>query len=289
MGFDLTNKKVNLAAAQLMSVSLFFAQNAIACQCPPEPPLQVAIASSSVIALVEAVRISTKPGNFGDAMQFGDLRVIATWKGELQPVEKFIAGGICGFYFNATDQFLLYGSKGPGGVRTHMCTRTRAYSRAEEDIAGLGNPKWKREGIEFFPRETGGLSIAVKPIKSAFTIFDDVEFRVSIRNGSTGAISLPVRSEEAGNPFSLVVRRNGGWWTTLEAKQLKGWTSSEASLQSRETSTFLVSPRQNPFYAPGQYTVQVVLHHPENGSKRWGGYLFSEPVAFSKMEHVQEK
>lgn len=119
-----------------------------ACSCvAPGSPLEERSGSAAVFAgRVQKVTPPLIPfiGNSGGAVEV-EIKVFEVWKGPLDPkivVETSRSGASCGFPFEKGEEYFVYAQEREGKFSVSLCSRTRHFSAAEEDLRLLG------EGIQ---------------------------------------------------------------------------------------------------------------------------------------------
>ncbi len=100
-----------------------------ACSCVM-PELEGAIASAD--AIFEGRVVSFEEG-------LVVMRITQEWKGVDTETLEFSAGpSLCEYPFEVGGFYLVYAEHDGSGLATHLCSRTRAISDAEEDLRALG-------------------------------------------------------------------------------------------------------------------------------------------------------
>lgn len=282
----LTTRGLGPAIVAVLFVIL--GESAGACTCR-YTPFEGAREFSSVIALVEVESIRPTQDRIGGEGQDVELKVHATWKGSYSGRQRIEGGSLCGFWFKPGEHYLLYASDWKGNMRTSLCTRTKEYSRAGEDIGKLGIPHWTDSAnFKLLPRENAGLSISIRAVKQQFTIFDDPAFDLTLRNESANSIRLPLQDGHAKQFVTLVVEKNGKWWGSLTEEQLKEFKLGDSGLSPKQRKTVRLTLRGNHLNDLGEYSVRAVVHNSTRGLDLWTGYIFSEPIKISKVQHKDE-
>ena len=246
--------------------------------CPPQQPFSVAFASSPVIALAEVLEIRGEPEYLGRIVS---LQIHAAWKGSLSGRQEIRESGLGGFRFKEGEQYLIYGGIWEGQFVSDICTRTREYSRAEEDILLLGRPKWSDSAdLKLFPKKTAGLTVLISAAPH-FNSCYEVGFNLTLKNESGTKIFLPGENESS-NLIDIVVRHNGDWWTTMPGGRLRGWAGGDwREIGPGRKKQLALGPRDCTFWKNGPYTAQAVVHFSTSMAGRWSGYVFSNSVAIS--------
>lgn len=279
--------KENVRITKIVGAILFLlsAQSAVAYRCQ-YIPTEVAFASATVVALAEAVKVTqTEKDIFERDGQLVDLRVHATWKGPHSGMLQVKAGGMRGISFKQGEQYLLYATERRGQLESLLCSRTQEYSRAEDELAKLGPPKWKAtRSLEIAPRESSGLAISIAPVMSTFSIFDDVAFDLTFSNKSKKTILLPTRAAPSNELITLVVRKNGEWRRTLTSTELEAYANEMPSLKPGETHVLRLTQRGNQLGEFHEYSVQAAVHYSTSTKGLWTGYVFSEQAKFTTVE-----
>ncbi|MGZ5437965.1 MAG: MSCRAMM family protein [Pyrinomonadaceae bacterium] len=126
--------------------------DARACSCAgPSAPCQEYWEVTAVFigTVIEGKLVTVKEGDFEHQMRAVRLSIDEAFRGvEGSEVEVLtgLGGGDCGFGFRRAQQFLIYAyrSEGDQKLHTNICTRTRAISEADPDLAyirGLSKAK----------------------------------------------------------------------------------------------------------------------------------------------------
>lgn len=263
------------------------ARTATACTCRQTPDFKLAVGSSTEIFLAEVLDIKQLPYEGQEV----SVQVHAAWKGAITGRNIVHGGGACGFYFKRGEQYLIYSRSVDGKVSVSMCSRSKDYSRATDDIRSLGAPRWvSSPNLALTPKTSSGLSVSIAPAKSKFSQWDDIGFDVTFLNQAANSISLPNKNS-APNLIELVVHRNGQWWTTVSGLTSRkdpnnAWPTSLLSGESK-TARIDAWEARRPLQIntilrePGKYSVTAVMHFSTSTSGLWTGYLFSEPVELS--------
>jgi hypothetical protein len=123
-----------------------FAQSAQACTCAPQPlPCEsYGVASAVFVGTVTGVReversnkkdLDWTPRGFKFSVEQSYLGVAGT------EIEVFTGrgGGDCGYPVKRGERYLVYAHKYKDRFTTSICSRTKQFSRATEDLAFLGN------------------------------------------------------------------------------------------------------------------------------------------------------
>jgi hypothetical protein len=114
------------------------------------------------ITMMEGEMVTMMGGNTATAT--ATLRVSEVWKGpERQTMQIGTApndGVSCGFPFEEGKEYLIYAYEGKRGLKADGCTQTKELSKAEADLALLGNSseKPKDGGDAALSDTSGGIS-----------------------------------------------------------------------------------------------------------------------------------
>jgi hypothetical protein len=92
------------------------------------------------------------------------FRVSEVWKGpqrETLEVSTPTQGSACGYAFKEGQEYLVYAYTGKQGLETDSCSSNKPLSKADEDLALLGNSGEKpKDGGEVLSDTSGGVSAA---------------------------------------------------------------------------------------------------------------------------------
>ena len=130
----------SLYSILLIAAVAMTATSALACTCTntPTPASEFALHDSVFTGRVQSIHTIDA---FNIAVQ---IQVYSVWKG---PVSVQIVvttapdGAMCGASFVVGEEYLVYGGIAAGDmVFTHLCTRTRPMTHAQEDLLYLGTP-----------------------------------------------------------------------------------------------------------------------------------------------------
>jgi len=141
---------------------------ASACTCAIEsnPKERVEFAVSDSEAVFSGEVVDFEKG--ADSTMFGptetaSFRVSEVWKGpqrETLEVSTPTQGSACGYAFKEGQEYLVYAYTGKQGLQTDLCSSNKPLSKAEADLALLGNSseKPKDGGGEVLADTSGGVS-----------------------------------------------------------------------------------------------------------------------------------
>ena len=142
---------------------------AFACSCAIEsnPKERVEFAVSDSEAVFSGEVVDFEEG--ADSTMFGptetvSFRVSEVWKGPQRgtlEVSTPTQGGACGYAFKEGQEYLVYAYSGKQGLETDSCSSNGPLSKAEADLALLGNSgeKQKDGGGEVLSDTSGGVSV----------------------------------------------------------------------------------------------------------------------------------
>ena len=142
---------------------------ASACSCAMLPGSQKeivdgALADSEAVFSGKVVKID-RPSLFKSsaALETDTFRVSEVWKGPEQrtlEVHTALIGASCGYPFKEGQEYLVYAYTGKQGLQTDLCSQNKPLSKAEADLALLGNrsEKPKDGGGEALADTSGGVS-----------------------------------------------------------------------------------------------------------------------------------
>jgi hypothetical protein len=133
---------------------LFVGGVAVVCACsclpaatPKEALAQADAVFAGTVASIEDLRQSTADPNFTPIEKKVTFRVSQTWKGKSAAdlvVRTASNSAECGYHFVVGSNYVVYANL-PGGISgratnlyTTICTRTREYSKAADDLRDLG-------------------------------------------------------------------------------------------------------------------------------------------------------
>ncbi len=142
---------------------------ASACSCAMLPGSQKeivdgALADSEAVFSGEVVKIDRpSPFKSSAALETDTFRVSEVWKGPEQrtlEVHTALIGASCGYPFKEGQEYLVYAYTGKQGLQTDLCSQNKPLSKADADLALLGNrgEKPKDGGGEALTDTSGGVS-----------------------------------------------------------------------------------------------------------------------------------
>ncbi len=123
-----------------------------------------ALADSEAVFSGEVVKIDRpSPFKSSAALETDTFRVSEVWKGPEQrtlEVHTALIGASCGYPFKEGQEYLVYAYTGKQGLQTDLCSQNKPLSKAEADLALLGNrsEKPKDGGGEALTDTSGGVS-----------------------------------------------------------------------------------------------------------------------------------
>ncbi len=139
---------------------------ASACSCAMLPGSQKeivdgAIADSQAVFSGEVVKIDRpSPFKSSAALETDTFRVSEVWKGpeqETLEVHTALIGASCGYPFKEGQEYLVYAYTGKQGLQTDLCNPNKPLSKAEADLALLGNSSEKpKDGGDAALSDTSG-------------------------------------------------------------------------------------------------------------------------------------
>ena len=134
---------------------------ASACSCAMPPGSQDALADSDavfsgeVVAVEQGTATASGPGN--DTVT---LRASEVWKGpqrETLEVRTPSQGMACGYHFEKGQEYLVYAYTGKQGLEVDSCGATKSLSKADRNLAALGEGE-RQTGGEGLSDTSGGVS-----------------------------------------------------------------------------------------------------------------------------------
>ena len=148
--------------AILGGVFLLPPQCAHACSCAMPPGSQDALADSDAVFSGEVVAVEQGTST---ARSWGydtaTLRVFEVWKGSGQgtlEVRTPSQGTACGYHFEEGREYLVYAYTGKQGLEVDSCGATKPLSRADANLAALGDGE-RPTGGELLSDTSGGVSV----------------------------------------------------------------------------------------------------------------------------------
>ena len=160
-------------------IQLFlFPSFALCCSCDTPPPPEIALAKFDYVfagrvidfepvfeRLKQSGRDTIMVSTASTDMVRWSVSVSYIWKGSIQDTVEIYSsmnGSSCGFQFEVGEMYLIYGRiiekcegrwkypKWPENtvfpvIETNLCTRTKSWDAAEEDISALPNPLYERK------------------------------------------------------------------------------------------------------------------------------------------------
>lgn len=163
---------VALASVVLVGLSLvvLLPDCASACSCAMPPGTQKeraerALASSEAVFSGKVVKIDrpSGPGWSSRDLETDTFRISESWKGPkgaTLEVKTPVAGMSCGYSFKEGQEYLVYAS-GERDLKVFLCGETKPLSKADADLALLGNGKKPKQGGDALTDTSGGVSVRV--------------------------------------------------------------------------------------------------------------------------------
>ena len=143
---------------------------ASACSCAiesnPKERVEFAVSDSEAVFSGEVVDFEKGPDSMFGPTETVSFRVSEVWKGpqrETLEVSTPTQGSACGYAFKEGQEYLVYAYTGQQGLETDLCSSNKPLSKADEDLALLGNSseKPKDGGGEVLADTSGGVSAGV--------------------------------------------------------------------------------------------------------------------------------
>ena len=140
---------------------------ASACSCSipgsPKEGVEFALSDSEAVFSGEVVDFEKGADSIFGPTERVSFRVSEVWKGaqrETLEVSTPTQGSACGYAFKEGQEYLVYAYTGKHGLETDSCSLNKPLSKAEADLALLGNSseKPKDGGGEVLADTSGGVS-----------------------------------------------------------------------------------------------------------------------------------
>ena len=140
---------------------------ASACSCAiesnPKERVEFAVSDSEAVFSGEVVDFEKGADSMFGPTETVSFRVSEVWKGpqrETLEVSTPTQGSACGYAFKEGQEYLVYAYTGKQGLETDLCSSNKPLSKAEADLALLGNrsEKPKDGGGEVLSDTSGGVS-----------------------------------------------------------------------------------------------------------------------------------
>ena len=139
---------------------------ASACSCAiesnPKERVEFAVSDSEAVFSGEVVDFEKGADSMFGPTETVSFRVSEVWKGpprETLEVSTPTQGSACGYAFKEGQEYLVYAYSGKQGLETDLCTSNKPLSKADEDLALLGNSSEKpKDGGEVLADTSGGVS-----------------------------------------------------------------------------------------------------------------------------------
>jgi hypothetical protein len=145
----------------VVGVVVLYPDCVYACSCPWWP-IQRYISSSDAVfsgKVVEIKKPPSGPGWSGNDPETVTFRVIESWKGPgggTLEVKTPVSGASCGYYFEEGQDYLVYASGKGESLGTSICSGTKSLSKADKDLALLGDGEKPKDGGEETLNDTSG-------------------------------------------------------------------------------------------------------------------------------------
>lgn len=143
-------KKIRLA---IVLISLFVVSNilsiplTLACTCMGSSSPEEEMKNSD--AIFEGIVTNTEVESSSGILEtlVATFQVTQIWKGspsETLTIRTAVGGSWCGFGFEKSERYLVYATinDSDSTLRTTLCSLTKRYDNASEDVSALGNPLW---------------------------------------------------------------------------------------------------------------------------------------------------
>ncbi len=137
-------RKFGIVCLVLVSLVALNVGQSLACSCIiTDDPLEAASNSDAVFSgIVTAI---TLEGSQFNGTNVVDFDVTGSWKMVQEPtlvLETAVNGALCGYTFVVGVEYFVYANYDAATERysTHLCTRTRTYANAQDDLDALGAP-----------------------------------------------------------------------------------------------------------------------------------------------------
>jgi len=153
-----------LASVALMGMSLLLLlpDCASACSCMGVP-IQRYISSSDAVFSGKVVEIERpSPIKSSADPETVTFRVIESWKGPgggTLEVKTSVSGASCGYHFEEGQDYLVYAYGKGEPFETDICSGTTHLSKADEDLALLGNGEKPKDGGDVLTDTSGVVSV----------------------------------------------------------------------------------------------------------------------------------
>ena len=139
---------------------------ASACSCAiesnPKERVEFAVSDSEAVFSGEVVDFEKGADSMFGPTETVSFRVSEVWKGpprETLEVSTPTQGSACGYAFKEGQEYLVYAYSGKQGLETDLCSSNKPLSKADEDLALLGNSSEKpKDGGEVLADTSGGVS-----------------------------------------------------------------------------------------------------------------------------------
>jgi hypothetical protein len=127
-------------------------------------PIQRYISSSDAVFSGKVVEIDRpSPIKSSEDPETVTFRVIESWKGPggggTLEVKTPVSGASCGYHFEEGQDYLVYAYGKGEPFETSICSGTTHLSKADEDLALLGNGEKLKDGGDALTDTSGGVSV----------------------------------------------------------------------------------------------------------------------------------
>jgi hypothetical protein len=112
--------------------------------------------------VVEIEKPPSGPDWSSEDPETATFRVIESWKGTgggTLEVKTPVSGASCGYHFEEGQEYLVYASGRGEPFETSICSGTTHLSKADEDLALLGNGEKPKDGGDALTDTSGGVSV----------------------------------------------------------------------------------------------------------------------------------
>ncbi|WP_179955481.1 MYXO-CTERM sorting domain-containing protein [Chondromyces crocatus] len=131
----------NLALALTTALlTLLQTTDVLACKCVPPPPVATALEQSEAVFAGKVVGIA-KQSSDETVPLVVKLDVSRAWKGKVGStveVRTATSSAACGLYFEEGKEWLIYAGSREGSLVASLCSRSKLFDTAAEDVAQLG-------------------------------------------------------------------------------------------------------------------------------------------------------
>jgi hypothetical protein len=134
-------------------VLLLANSDANACWCAERRPVCEAYGTADTVFVGTVISVNDSPNPIDDARvgyKFSVEQVYAGVPGATVEVLTGRGSGDCGFSFQAGERYLVYAYRNENRLTTSICTRTKLFDRATEDLAFLGTLTSVASGVTLY-------------------------------------------------------------------------------------------------------------------------------------------